>query len=178
MTRRDVNWLVARAGATVAGQAFLQPWLASAHAAHDTAPPEADRWLNYQPQFFSSEEFRLIDQFTALLIPTDETPGAREAHVAQFIDFIVFSAREYSPETQAEWKEAVAWLRSHQFDERLMAEMAQAGHAGHHHFQMMKQLAVYGFYTSREGLIENLEYKGVSYLTAFPACTHPEHQSV
>lgn len=177
MTRRDVNWLVAKAAATVAGESFLSAWLLSAHEMDEAAPPEPERWANYKPQFFSVEQFSLVDKFTALLIPTDETPGAREAHLAEFIDFIVYSAREYSPETQSHWKTAVGWLQKNNFDEKLMTEMAQPGHPGHEYFQIMKQLAVYGFYTSRAGLIDNLEYKGVSYLVAFPACTHPEHQN-
>jgi hypothetical protein len=178
MTRRDANWLIAKAGASVAGQAFLSSWLASAHEMNEGAPAEPDRWINYKPQFFSPEEFAILDRFTALLIPTDETPGAREAHVAQFIDFIVFSSREYSPETQVEWRKAMDWLRTRHFDEQLMGKMSEPEHEGHHVFQTMKQLAVYGFYTSRIGLIENLEYKGVSYYTSFPACTHPEHRNV
>lgn len=38
-------------------------------------------------QFFTPEEFAAVDAITARLIPSDDTgPGAREAHVATFID--------------------------------------------------------------------------------------------
>ena len=180
MNRRDLTWLMARITASAAGQSFFPCWLAASevHSTHGGRPNEPDLWTNYKPQFFSTEEFSVLDQFTAMLIPTDDTPGAREAHVAPFIDFVVFSSSEYAPETQAHWRDAVKWLIVHHVDEKLMANISIEGHDGHEVFQTIKQMAVYAFYTSRAGLIENLEYKGVSYLLEFPGCTHPEHHRV
>ena len=37
-------------------------------------------------RFFGEEEFRALDAMTARIIPTDDTPGAREANVARCID--------------------------------------------------------------------------------------------
>jgi hypothetical protein len=45
-------------------------------------------------------------------------------------------------------------------------------------YQLIKEMTVRAFYTSRIGLIDVLEYQGIAYLTEFPACTHPEHHSV
>jgi hypothetical protein len=39
-------------------------------------------------------------------------------------------------------------------------------------------MTVFAFYTSKAGLVDNLEYKGNAYLTDFPGCTHPEHRRV
>src|SRR5690242_5537971 len=93
MTRRDLGWIVGRAAMAAGGSEFLTAWLSAAppqeSSSHTHAPPEPDRWTSYQPKFFSPEEFRMLDMFTAILIPTDDTPGAREAHVAHFIDFVV-----------------------------------------------------------------------------------------
>jgi hypothetical protein len=36
---------------------------------------------------------------------------------------------------------------------------------------------VEGFYTSRVGLVDVLGYKGLAFLSEFPGCTHPEHQT-
>jgi len=43
----------------------------------------------YKPLFFSSQQFQMIEHLTDMIIPTDETPGAKEAGVAEFIDFMV-----------------------------------------------------------------------------------------
>src|SRR6266446_5775191 len=43
----------------------------------------------YQPLFFSSPEYALIERLTDIIIPGDATPGAREAGVSEFIDLMV-----------------------------------------------------------------------------------------
>src|SRR5579864_2147791 len=43
----------------------------------------------YQPLFFSADEYALIERLTDLIIPNDGQPGAREAGVSEFIDFMV-----------------------------------------------------------------------------------------
>jgi hypothetical protein len=192
MTRRDVNWLVMRAAATSAAATFLNPWL-TAHELHNhaSAPPDPHNWSAYQPKFFSSEEFHWLDSFTAILIPSDDTPGAREAHVASFIDFVVNAAAEFAPEVQDQWRSAMSWLRSSSFGslapEQQLALITAASsrehepsvtHPGFSTYLLIKELAVRAFYTSRVGLIDVLEYQGIAYLTQFPACTHPEHRQV
>jgi gluconate 2-dehydrogenase gamma chain len=37
-------------------------------------------------EFLTADQARLLDVVTAHIVPTDETPGAREAHVVRFID--------------------------------------------------------------------------------------------
>jgi hypothetical protein len=44
-------------------------------------------------------------------------------------------------------------------------------------FKTIKNMTIDGYYTSKIGLIEELEYKGNDYLTEFPGCTHPEHKA-
>jgi len=43
----------------------------------------------YQPLFFSAAQFQMIERMAEIILPADETPGAREAGVAEFIDFMV-----------------------------------------------------------------------------------------
>jgi hypothetical protein len=45
-------------------------------------------------------------------------------------------------------------------------------------YRLIKEMTVHAFYTSRVGLIDVLEYKGLAYLTEFPGCNHPEHHTV
>lgn len=43
----------------------------------------------YKPLFFSTEQFRMVEHLAEMIIPEDETPGAKQAGVAEFIDFMV-----------------------------------------------------------------------------------------
>ena len=52
-----------RAGAFAAAASPQQPW-----------------------EFFTAEQARLLDAVSAQIVPTDDTPGAREAHVVRFAD--------------------------------------------------------------------------------------------
>ena len=52
----------------------------------------------------------------------------------------------------------------------------KAQHEGFEFFQLVKDTTVEGFYTSRVGLIDVLDYQGMNYMSDFPGCTHPEHQ--
>jgi hypothetical protein len=194
ITRRDLAFVAAKAFAAGSGAEFLASWLhASPAHSHDSgnpvAPPEPDRWTNYQPKFFSASAFSMLDQYTAILIPTDESPGAREAHVAPFIDFLVNAAAEYAPEMQTEWRTAMGWLAKANFEElsneQQIALIRQSSaperdrtisHEGYPTYRLMKNAAIRAYYTSRAGLVDGLEYKGLAYLTQFPACAHPEHR--
>lgn len=199
MTRRDATWMITQAAAVTGGTDFFSNWLQAGQAAAEAhhhgenqfAPPEPDRWSHYQPKFFSPEEFQMLDAFTAILIPTDETPGAREAHAAPFIDFVVNAAAEYAPEMQTEWRGAMAWLSGRRFaqlpppEQHALVERMAAAESGPSKpddgfkvYRLIKQMTVSAYYTSRAGLIDNLEYKGNAYLTEFPGCTHPEHHKV
>ncbi len=40
---------------------------------------------------------------------------------------------------------------------------------------LVKDMTVEGFYTSKIGLIDVLDYQGMNYMVDFPGCTHPEH---
>jgi hypothetical protein len=43
----------------------------------------------YKPLFFSPAQFHIVDCLAEMIIPADETPGAKEAGVAEFIDFML-----------------------------------------------------------------------------------------
>jgi len=50
------------------------------------APAGSD---SYKPLFFSPQHYRLVEHITEMIIPQDDTPGAKQAGVAEFIDFMV-----------------------------------------------------------------------------------------
>src|ERR1700719_224041 len=85
-----INDLSRRNFLTRAGGAVSAVWL-SAHwpalvAAAEHARQAAKSSAPQKFQFFTPAEAAEIDAITASIIPTDETPGAREAGVVYFID--------------------------------------------------------------------------------------------
>lgn len=193
-SRRDVVILASRALAFPGAQQFFSVWLQAAgvhrHGANPFAPPEPAWPGGSQPKFFSVPDFRMLETFTSILIPSDDTPGAREAHVARYIDFVLYSASEHAPEIQTEWRKAMDWLRGQRFQELAPADRASLmqrislperdrmqKHEGYAAYRLIKDLTVFAYYTSRTGMIDALEYKGNAYLKEFPACEHPEHKN-
>src|SRR5262249_33067884 len=43
----------------------------------------------YQPLFFTPQQFQMIEHLAEMILPADDTPGAKDAGVAEFIDFMV-----------------------------------------------------------------------------------------
>jgi hypothetical protein len=43
----------------------------------------------YKPLFFPPEQYRMVEHIAEMIIPEDEMPGAGQAGVAEFIDFMV-----------------------------------------------------------------------------------------
>jgi hypothetical protein len=164
---------------------------AGEHDNHASAPPEPDYWRNYRPKFFGSDDFEALSAFTEILIPTDETPGAREAHCAHFIDFVLHAAEGYAPETQQRWRAALKQLRDigfHASDGPGRATIVETislperdrskKHPAFAAYRLIKQETVFAFYTSRAGMIGALDYRGNTYNVSFPACTHPDHHVI
>jgi gluconate 2-dehydrogenase gamma chain len=156
-----------------------------------TLPSAADFFKSsqdYQPKFFDTEDFAALQAFTEILIPTDETPGAREARCAQFIDFVLASAED-GPRDQ--WRHAMRALREAGFHsagaaqrEALVEVISRAErqritpHPAYFAYRLIKQQNTFAFYTSRTGMIDVLDYRGNSYNPSFPACDHPEHHKL
>src|SRR5262245_50368340 len=125
VSRRSALKYLGLLAATAAGRDFLAPWLSVplTHAAgaddlvaiHGATHSHADRddektSTPYVPQFFKREQFRTVEVLTEMIIPTDDQPGAKEALVANYIDFVVYSAKEFEPSLQQEWREGLSYL--------------------------------------------------------------------
>lgn len=207
ISRRGALKYLGLLAASAAGREFLSSWLPSPavpamgwddsmavqHMGHAA---EAEHAAPYVPQFFKPDEFKAVEQLAELMIPSDDKPGAREAKVANYIDFVIFSAREFEPSLQREWRDGLAFLNAEsqkQFGKAfrlasikervsLLTDMSLperdpgAHHPGYGFFKLVKNLTVEGFYTSQIGLIDVLDFQGMNYNGDFPGCTHPEHQ--
>jgi hypothetical protein len=192
-SRREVLDLAIRAAALPGGAEFFATWLRAAddHKHGSDAPPEPALLRNYQPKFFPPDDFAALQAFTEILIPTDDTPGAREAHCAHYIDYLLH-AGDGVPQfdaTQKQWRDAMAALKAagfHAADAKGRAALVEeisrperdrsATHLAFSAYRLIKQQNTFAFYTSRAGMIEALEYQGNSYNTTFPACDHPQHK--
>jgi hypothetical protein len=183
---------LAAAAAALPGAAdFLAPWLhAQTHDRH-YAPPDPGLLKDYQPKFFDADDFAALEAVTAILIPTDETPGAREAKCAHFIDFLLQASEKVDARMASQWRSAMTALRAAGFHaadaagrDAIVAAMARperergATHPAYFAFRLIKQQNAFAFYTSRQGLIDCLDYRGNSFNVTFPACDHPEHRTV
>ncbi len=192
-TRRDLLILAARAAALPGAAEFLLGWQMSdahRHGSGGAAPPEPALLLDYKPKFFSPDDFSALQGFTEILIPTDDTPGAREAHCAAYIDFLL-QASDSMPQLREQWKQAMTTLRKlgfHAADTVACAELVRtisaperdpaSEHSGYSVYLLIKELNTFAFYTSRAGMIETLDYRGNTYNATFPGCNHPEHQQI
>ena len=208
LSRRTALKYFGLLAASAAGREFLSSWLPGTSVqagggglvtieplAHEHA--ETQQAPRYKPQFFKPDGFRTVEVLTEMILPTDAEPGAKEARVAEYIDFVVFSAGEFVPTIQREWTQGLEWLAresqslfgksfamaSEAERVKLLTEMSlperdpNAHHDGYPFFRLVKEMTVEGFYTSKVGLIDVLNYQGMNYMPDFPGCTHPEHQS-
>lgn len=197
LTRRSLLDLAVRAAALPVGLEFFAAWSKAGQSHHystgSNAPPEPDLLRDYKPKFFGPEDFEALQAFTEILIPTDDTPGAREAHCADFMDFVLQAqvSDDYAPETRKHWREAMDALRTagfHSADsqgKRAIVEAISlpehdlsAKHPAYFAYQLIKKENTFAFYTARAGMIQDLDYRGNSYNAVFPACDHPEHHVI
>jgi gluconate 2-dehydrogenase gamma chain len=185
--RRTILEMLAKAAVASQFTGFDRWAFAQQHHATETAPQRAKQ---YQPTYFLPPEYRAIEILTDLIIPEDETPGAKQAGVSEFIDFM---AAHGEHDIQQPMRDGLAGLdvvskqsnhetfnnlsTKQQVDilERLAA--MPVGDPGNKFFRLIRRYTVMGYYTSRVGLKE-LDYPGLRFYSESPACPHtndPEH---
>jgi gluconate 2-dehydrogenase gamma chain len=150
---------------------------------------------SYKPRFFTNEEYETVAKLSELIIPTDNTPGAREAGVSEFIDFIVAS----DPNLQFRFRAGIKWIEAHarylfgrtfrdlsaEEQTEMLNHLAykdrqrEGEEDGREFFRLIREYTVIGFYTSRIGM-EEIKYPGLKkYWREVPGCPHlddPEHK--
>jgi gluconate 2-dehydrogenase gamma chain len=184
LERREVLRILSLA-ATAAGYPGFQRW--SFACAHGGNGPDARRPA-YAPRFFSPEEYATVERLAEIILPSDGTPGAREAGVSEFIDFMVSS----DPGVQYKFRYGLTWLDAHSeqlhgtpfgklaappqleiLDHLAYAARHRPGEEeGRAFFKMIREYTLMGFYTSKIGL-EQLDYPGLRIYAESPGCPHP-----
>jgi gluconate 2-dehydrogenase gamma chain len=191
--RRTVLEMLAKAAAASQFPGFVR-WTFGQQHEHEV-PGTPPRPALYQPAYFSASEYHTLEILTGLIIPADESPGAREAGVSEFIDFLAAHGEE---QIQQPMRDGLAWLAAAaqknygaifaaltgaQQTEVLKqvayrCDGAPADPTGCAFFRLIRRYTVMGYYTSRIGLQE-LDYPGLRFYTESPACPHtndPEHR--
>jgi hypothetical protein len=138
---------------------------------------------------FNAQQNQTVIALTELIIPQTTTPGAKAARVNEFID-IFFSSVNTSK--RQEFLEGLQWIdmRSQQLFQtqfvkatpqqqtelltRLSVPNSTETTSGQDFFKLIKGLTVFGYYTSKVGIEEELKFEG---WVEYKGCTHPEHQS-
>lgn len=144
--------------------------------------------------FFTPAQHRLVDELTETIIPADDhSGGAKAAKVADYID--AFLARGTDDTQKNTWREGL----------RLIEIMAQHYHGKSfvdsspeersavikvlsdndkmvdlpevRFFIELKRLTVRGYYTSKIGIHDELQYKGNRILQEFVGCDDPTPSS-
>lgn len=126
--RREILRYIGIASVAAAFPGFHQ-WAFAGHEAADHAAGPAS---SYQPLFFSPAQYQLVEHLAEMIIPEDDTPGARQAGVAEFIDFMVANRAPVSPrgeirstadairqgdDTQERFVEGINWLNAYSHSE-------------------------------------------------------------
>jgi len=144
------------------------------------------------PKFFTGPQLALIATISELIIPTDDhSPGAIAAEVPVFTDLMV---SESSAEAKKLWTDGLASIdalsrtrHSVAFNEAkpeqqvlILTEISRnemkPQTLEERFFKAIKNMTIDGYYTSKIGIHQELQYKGNTYLKEFKGCTHPEHQ--
>lgn len=127
---------------------------------------------------FSVEDIALLDEVAETILPRTDTPGAKDARVGQFMSVYVPDC--YTPEQQVIFHQGLVTLEQRcqqiynrnflalQPDERndFISQLDQQARtetvAGKtHYFTMIKQLTLFGFFTSEVGATEVLRYVAI-----------------
>ncbi len=133
-----------------------------------------------EPKHFKKDDFAMIAAIAEMIIPrTPDAPGALDAGVPAFIDFVVSRSKPQ----QKIFAEGLAWLRKNKFATKdpearlaLIKPLCDAVDDGkvdtapRKFFRAIKSLTSDGFWTSKAGMADTLGFRGPSMLAAYPEC--------
>jgi Gluconate 2-dehydrogenase subunit 3 len=162
----------------------------SAHEASRTAPHAAGTEPKSGARFFTPAQHALIEELSETIIPADSHSGGAKA--AKVADFIEQTIRESTNDQQkAIWREGLRLMESMSqhyngksfvdasteekiavlkvlSDNEQLTELPEV-----QFFRELKRLTVRGYYTSKIGIHDELEYKGNRVLMEFVGCDDP-----
>jgi gluconate 2-dehydrogenase gamma chain len=86
--RREILRYIGMAAVAGTFPGFSQ-WVFACPQDHSVTTTSQTAAGPYKPLFFSPQQYRMVEHIAEMIIPEDDTPGAKQAGVAEFIDFMV-----------------------------------------------------------------------------------------
>lgn len=142
-------------------------------------------------KFFTDSEYAAVDALTAILLPSEpSSPGAREAQVPAFLDYVL---RESEPARQQAFRRGLTAVDAQaqsrfgklfascmaEQQDAIVAELAARESAPaselDEFFVLLKRLTLEGYLFSPVSY-QHFGYRGDHAVAGFTGCTHPEHQ--
>lgn len=177
-SRRDaVRSLAGIAALPFLGTLGLEELLEVGRRAHTLAELRQSGTSATPPRTLTAAEYDIVSQASERIIPRTATPGATDAHVAGFIDVMLtdwydvsgrerfktglkeldararnLAGRDFARTTERQQTEVLETLDR---ELHIRRESALPG-ADDHWFAMLKHLTIWGYYTSRPGIVEEL----------------------
>lgn len=161
MNRREALQLAAAAlgGSIIGSELFLSGCSAS----------KDSRYL------FSDQDVNLMDEIGEIILPaSDRSPGAKAAHIGEFMKKIVTDCydeqeqkdfvaglKTIDNQAQKDFGDSFIKLREDDQQRMLIPYDEEARRNDKHFFAMMKQLTVWGYFTSEPGATQALRYNPV-----------------
>lgn len=187
------QWL--KTSATLLGASVLPMPAESTEAAPEPqstpkAPPRHAHETRSLARFFTPDQHALVDELTETIIPEDSHSGGAKA--ARVTDFIDKTLRETQDEDQKRtWKEGLPLIdsMSHHYNGKSFLDASPEERAAVltvlsenermvglpevKFFKDLKHLTVIGYYTSKVGIHDDLQYKGNRVLQEYVGCDDP-----
>jgi hypothetical protein len=190
------QWL--KTSATVLGATLLPlPAGAAETAQTEVTPapqPKTTPEAKAAAHFFSAAQHILIDELSETIIPADShSGGAKAAKVADYIDQVL--RESFDDAQKALWREGLRLVEvmSQHYNGKSFVNSSPEGKiavvkvlSDNDHmtdlpevrfFLELKRLTVRGYYTSKIGIHDELEYKGNRILQDYVGCDDPTPQS-
>jgi len=146
----------------------------------------------WKPAFLTADEVRQLAALCEAIIPRTDTPGARDARVHEYID-VALSVE--TPPVQQRFREGLVWMEGHcrKQHRKSLADatteevtaalevvsdtndgLVEALKPGASFFTDLKSRTIFGYYTSREGWVEELGRPEHVGMEKWVGCSHPD----
>ncbi|MBM3763555.1 MAG: gluconate 2-dehydrogenase subunit 3 family protein [Acidobacteria bacterium] len=147
----------------------LALWARAEEQAHQHGSTKENAAV-YRFRFLGPAEVTTIQRFAAVMIPpSGRSGGAAAAHVSRYIDHILASA---TPSLGRQWRRGLADWAKAKDEDKLLGKLAVNEFAPKSRedqfFVLFKSALTAGFYTSEEGILQELGYQGMGFLREFP----------
>lgn len=135
--------------------------------------------------FLNSGQHQLVAALVEMILPADNhSPGAREAGVSRYIDLVLANS---GASAQDSWKQEMeafeVFARQHGETPfldatpaarseilNLLASKPEQDTPAGRFFARTRQMTIFGYYSSKIGLLNELEYQGNQVMAGFPGC--------